>query len=128
VLPALIRKFVDARKAGASSVSVWGTGSPKREFLFVDDLADAVVYLMNHYDDGEIINIGTGKDISILELATLIKEEVGYNGTIELDSTKPDGTPRKLLDVSKINGLGWTANTPLREGIRKTIQWYLENR
>jgi GDP-L-fucose synthase len=128
VLPALIRKFVDARKAGASSVSVWGTGSPKREFLFVDDLADAVVYLMNHYDDGEIINIGTGKDISILELATLIKEEVGYNGTIEFDSTKPDGTPRKLLDVSKINGLGWTANTPLREGIRKTIQWYLENR
>jgi len=128
VLPALIRKFVDARKAGASSVSVWGTGSPKREFLFVDDLADAVVYLMNHYDDGKIINIGTGKDISILELATLIKEEVGYNGTIELDSTKPDGTPRKLLDVSKINGLGWTANTPLREGIRKTIQWYLENR
>jgi GDP-L-fucose synthase len=128
VLPALIRKFVDARKARASSVSVWGTGSPKREFLFVDDLADAVVYLMNHYDDGEIINIGTGKDISILELATLIKEEVGYNGTIEFDSTKPDGTPRKLLDVSKINGLGWTANTPLREGIRKTIQWYLENR
>jgi GDP-L-fucose synthase len=128
VLPALIRKFVDARKAGASSVSVWGTGSPKREFLFVDDLADAVVYLLNHYDDGEIINIGTGKDISILELANLIKEEVGYNGTIEFDSTKPDGTPRKLLDVSKINGLGWTANTPLREGIRKTIQWYLENR
>jgi GDP-L-fucose synthase len=128
VLPALIRKFVDARKAGASSVSVWGTGSPKREFLFVDDLADAVVYLMNHYDDGEIINIGTGKDISILELATMIKEEVGFNGTIEFDSTKPDGTPRKLLDVSKINGLGWSANTPLREGIRKTIQWYLENR
>ena len=128
VLPALIRKFVDARKAGASSVSVWGTGSPKREFLFVDDLADAVVYLMNHYDDGEIINIGTGNDISILELANLIKEEVGYNGTIEFDSTKPDGTPRKLLDVSKINGLGWTASTPLRDGIRKTIQWYLENR
>jgi GDP-L-fucose synthase len=128
VLPALIRKFVDARKAGASAVSVWGTGSPKREFLFVDDLADAVVFLMNHYNDGEIINIGTGKDISILELATMIKEEVGFNGTIEFDSTKPDGTPRKLLDVSKINGLGWSASTPLREGVRKTIQWYLENR
>jgi GDP-L-fucose synthase len=128
VLPALIRKFVDARKAGASAVSVWGTGSPKREFLFVDDLADAVVFLMNHYNDGEIINIGTGKDISIIELATMIKEEVGFNGTIEFDSTKPDGTPRKLLDVSKINGLGWSASTPLREGVRKTIQWYLENR
>ena len=128
VLPALIRKFVDARRASASSATVWGTGSPKREFLFVDDLADAIVFLMNHYDDGEIINIGTGKDISILELANMIKEEVGFNGTIDFDETKPDGTPRKLLDVSKINTLGWTAKTPLREGIRKTIQWYLENR
>ncbi|MGD0038436.1 MAG: GDP-L-fucose synthase [Bacteroidota bacterium] len=128
VLPALIRKFVDARKISASSVTVWGTGAPKREFLFVDDLADACVYLMNHYDDGEIVNIGTGKDISILELANMIKEEVGFYGTIEFDATKPDGTPRKLLDVSRINALGWTAKTPLREGIRKTIQWYLENR
>ncbi|MGD1044651.1 MAG: GDP-L-fucose synthase [Bacteroidota bacterium] len=128
VLPALISKFADARKASASSVNVWGTGSPKREFLFVDDLADACVFLMNHYDDGEIVNIGTGKDISILELANMIKEEVGFNGTIEFDTTKPDGTPRKLLDVSKINTIGWTARTPLREGIRKTIQWYLENR
>ncbi|MCX6121354.1 MAG: GDP-L-fucose synthase [Ignavibacteriales bacterium] len=128
VLPALIRKFVDARKASAASVTVWGTGSPKREFLFVDDLADAVVFLMNHYDDGEIVNIGTGKDISILELAHVIKEEVGFTGSIEFDATKPDGTPRKLLNVSKINALGWTAKTPLREGIRKTIQWYLENK
>jgi GDP-L-fucose synthase len=128
VMPALIRKFVDARKAGDAHVTVWGTGSPRREFLFVDDLADACVYLMNHYDDGAIVNIGAGKDISILELATMIKEEVGFDGTIEFDSTKPDGTPRKLLDVSKIHALGWTANTPLREGIRKTIQWYLENR
>jgi GDP-L-fucose synthase len=128
VLPALIRKFVDARKSSAPSATVWGTGSPKREFLFVDDLADAVIFLMNHYDDGEIVNIGTGKDISILELASLIKEEVGFNGTIEFDSTKPDGTPRKLLDVTKLNQLGWTAKTPLREGIRKTIQWYLENK
>jgi GDP-L-fucose synthase len=128
VLPALIRKFVDARRESAPAATVWGTGSPKREFLFVDDLADAVVYLMNHYNDGEIINIGTGKEISILELATMIKEEVGFNGSIEFDATKPDGTPRKLLDVSKIHGLGWSAKTPLREGIRKTIQWYLENR
>jgi GDP-L-fucose synthase len=128
VLPALIRKFIDARKAAAPSVSVWGTGSPKREFLFVDDLADAVVFLMNHYDNGDIVNIGTGKDITILELATLIKEETDFKGSLEFDSTKPDGTPRKLLDVSKINGLGWTAKTPLREGIQKTIQWYLENK
>ncbi len=128
VLPALIRKFVDARKASASSVTVWGTGSPKREFLYVDDLADACVFLMNHYDDGEIVNIGTGKDISIQELANMIKGEVGFNGAVEFDTTKPDGTPRKLLDVSKINAIGWTAKTPLREGIRKTIQWYLENR
>ncbi len=128
VLPALIRKFVDARKISESSATVWGTGSPKREFLFVDDLADAIVFLMNHYDDGEIVNIGTGKDISILELANMIKEEVGFNGIIKFDTTKPDGTPRKLLDVSKINALGWTAKTPLREGIQKTIQWYLENK
>jgi GDP-L-fucose synthase len=128
VLPALIRKFIDARKASAPSATIWGTGSPKREFLFVDDLADAIVFLMNHYNDGEIVNIGTGEDVTILELANMIKEEVGFNGTIEFDSTKPDGTPRKLLDVSKINALGWSAKTPLREGIRKTIQWYLENK
>jgi GDP-L-fucose synthase len=128
VLPALIRKFIDARKAAAPAVTVWGTGSPKREFLFVDDLADAVVFLMNHYDSGDIVNIGTGKDITILELATMIKEETDFKGSLEFDPTKPDGTPRKLLDVSKINGLGWTAKTPLREGIRKTIQWYLENK
>jgi GDP-L-fucose synthase len=128
VLPALIRKFVDARKTGAEAVTIWGTGSPMREFLFVDDLADAIVFLMNHYDDGEIVNIGTGKDVTILELANIIKEETGFNGRLEFDSTKPDGTPRKLLDVTKINELGWDAKTPLREGIRKTIQWYLENK
>jgi GDP-L-fucose synthase len=128
VLPALIRKFMDARKASAPSVSVWGTGSPKREFLFVDDLADAVVFLMNHYDNGDIVNIGTGKDITIGDLAALIKEETEFKGSIEFDAAKPDGTPRKLLDVSRINEIGWTAKTPLREGIRKTIQWYLENK
>ena len=128
VLPALIRKFIEARKEGAPSVTVWGTGSPKREFLFVDDLADACVYLMNHYDGSEIVNIGVGEDVTILELADIIKEEVDYNGTIVFDTTKPDGTPQKLLDVSKIHQLGWKAKTPLREGIRKTIQWYLENK
>jgi len=128
VLPALIRKFIEARKINAPSVTVWGTGSPRREFLFVDDLADACVYLMNHYNEGEIINIGVGEDVTILELANIIKEEVAYNGDIVFDTTKPDGTPQKLLDVSKINKFGWKAKTPLREGIRKTIQWYLENK
>jgi len=128
VLPALIRKFIEARKINAPSVTVWGTGSPRREFLFVDDLADACVYLMNHYNEGEIINIGVGEDVTILELANIIKEEVAYNGDIVFDTTKPDGTPQKLLDVSKINKVGWKAKTPLREGIRKTIQWYLENK
>jgi GDP-L-fucose synthase len=128
VLPALIRKFIEARKEGTPSVTVWGTGSPKREFLFVDDLADACVFLMNHYNDSEIVNIGVGEDVTILELANIIKEEVEYNGTIVFDPTKPDGTPQKLLDVSKIHQLGWKAKTSLREGIRKTIQWYLENK
>jgi len=128
VLPALIRKFIEARKINAPSVTIWGTGSPRREFLFVDDLADACVYLMNHYNEGEIINIGVGEDVTILELANIIKEEVAYNGDIVFDTTKPDGTPQKLLDVSKINKFGWKAKTPLREGIRKTIQWYLENK
>ena len=128
VLPALIRKFIEARKDGAPSVTVWGTGKPRREFLFVDDLADACIFLMNNYSGSEIVNIGVGKDVSILELANIIKEEVEYKGEIIFDSTKPDGTPQKLLDVSKIQKLGWTAKTPLREGIRKTIQWYLENK
>ncbi|MGA3286533.1 MAG: GDP-L-fucose synthase [Bacteroidota bacterium] len=128
VLPALIRKFIEARKEGTPSVTVWGTGSPKREFLFVDDLADACVFLMNQYNGSEIVNIGIGEDVTILELANIIKEEVEYNGTIVFDPTKPDGTPQKLLDVSKIHQLGWKAKTPLREGIRKTIQWYLENK
>jgi len=128
VLPALIRKFIEARKEGSPSVTVWGTGSPKREFLFVDDLADACVYLMNHYDDGEIINIGVGEDVTILQLANIIKEEVDYQGEIVFDTTQPDGTLQKLLDVSKIHQLGWKAKTPLRDGIRKTIQWYLENK
>jgi GDP-L-fucose synthase len=128
VLPALIRKFYEARKEGKTSVTVWGTGSPKREFLFVDDLADACVFLMNNYDGSEIVNIGVGEDVTILELANIIKKEVGFNGTIVFDTTKPDGTPRKLLDVSKINQLGWKAKTSLQEGIKKTIRWYQENK
>jgi GDP-L-fucose synthase len=128
VLPALIRKFVDAKAEGKKSVTIWGTGSPKREFLYVDDLADAVIYLMNNYDDSEIVNIGVGKDSTILEIAKLIQEEVGFQGSIEFDTSKPDGTMQKLLDVSRLHTLGWKAKTGLREGIRKTIEWYLKNR
>jgi GDP-L-fucose synthase len=127
VLPALIRKFIDAKAEGKKSVTIWGTGSPKREFLYVDDLADAVVYLMNNYDGNEIVNIGVGKDSTILEIAKIIQEEVGFNGSIEFDTSKPDGTMQKLLDVSRLHTLGWKAKTGLREGIRKTIEWYLKN-
>ncbi|MCX7985260.1 MAG: GDP-L-fucose synthase [Bacteroidetes bacterium] len=124
VVPALIRKFIEAKQTHSPTVTLWGTGTPRREFLFVDDLADACVFLMEHYDDTEIINIGVGEDITINELASIIKDEVGYTGNICYDTTKPDGTPRKLLDVSKLHSLGWRATTSLREGIRKTIQWY----
>jgi GDP-L-fucose synthase len=128
VAPALIRKFIEAKEANAPSVVIWGTGKPRREFLFVDDMADACVFLMENYDKSDFINIGVGTDITIAELANIIKEEVGYEGAIVYDSTKPDGTPQKLLDVSRLNSLGWKAKTPLREGIRKTIEWYKENR
>lgn len=128
VMPALIRKFIEARKDNSPTATVWGTGSPKREFLFVEDLADACIFLMNNYTGNEIVNIGVGEDITILELANIIKEEVDYKGGIIFDTTKPDGTPQKLLDLTKIHQLGWKAKTPLREGIRKTIQWYLENK
>ena len=124
VLPVLIRKFIEARDSRSPSVSLWGTGKAKREFLYVDDMANACVFLMERYDSGEIINIGTGIDVSILELAQAIGETVGYRGSINFDSTKPDGTPRKLLDVSKINALGWKATVLLGEGIRRTIEWY----
>jgi GDP-L-fucose synthase len=109
-------------------VTIWGTGSPRREFLHVDDLADACVYLMNHYEESEIVNIGVGKDISISELADLIKDIVGFKGVIQYDRSKPDGTPRKLLDVSKLYALGWQPKIPLREGIESTYRWYVENR
>jgi len=127
VLPALIRKFHEAKINNKSEVVAWGTGKPKREFLYVNDMADACIYLMQNYNDSEIVNIGTGKDVSIKELTELIKDIVGYNGKIGWDKTKPDGTPRKLLDVSKLNKLGWKAETSLEEGIKKTYKWFNEN-
>ena len=127
VLPALIRRFHEAKVAGSPSVTLWGSGSPLREFLHTDDLARAVLHLLNHYDDGAPINIGWGKDIAIKELAVLIAGVVGYTGSIEWDTSKPDGTPRKLLDISRIQTLGWQPRIELREGITSTYEWYLNN-
>jgi GDP-L-fucose synthase len=127
VLPALIRKFHEAKMAGSSNVTIWGSGKPCREFLFVDDLADASVFLMDSYSGADIVNVGWGVDISIIDLAMLIAEIVGYQGEIELDSSKPDGTPRKLLDISRITALGWSPRTSLRDGISFTYDWYREN-
>jgi GDP-L-fucose synthase len=122
VLPALLRKFHIAKVENAGEVVVWGSGTPKREFLHVDDLADACYFLMLNYNSSEIINIGVGDDISIAALAHLVKEVVGFEGKIVLDSSKPDGTPRKLMDVTKINQLGWKANIELKEGIKNTYE------
>jgi len=105
---------------------LWGSGKPRREFLYVDDMADACIFLMNTYDGNEFVNIGTGEDVTILEVANLIKEIVGYTGVLEFDSTKPDGTPRKLLDVSRINALGWKAKVSLKDGLTKAIDWYIQ--
>lgn len=127
VLPALIRKFHEARRSGAPEVVIWGTGTPRREFLYVDDLADACVHLMQGYDEPEIVNVGVGEDVSILEVAQLVREIVGYEGAITHDLSKPDGTPRKLLDVSKLSALGWRAQTSLRDGIAKTYRWFCEH-
>jgi GDP-L-fucose synthase len=126
VLPALLRKFHEARENRAPEVVIWGTGSPRREFLHVDDLAEAAVFLMLHYDSPEIVNVGTGQDVTIRELAELMQRATGFTGNLRFDTTKPDGTPRKLLDVSRIQSLGWKAKIPLEEGIRQTYQWYLE--
>ncbi|HLP17234.1 MAG TPA: GDP-L-fucose synthase [Bacteroidota bacterium] len=128
VLPALIHKFVDAQQKNLPSVVLWGSGTPRREFLYVDDMADACVFLMKTYNDSSIVNIGTGEDITILEVARLIAEKVGYKGALEFDSSKPDGTPKKLLDVSKLASLGWRARVPLAEGITRTIDWYRQHR
>jgi GDP-L-fucose synthase len=124
VLPALIRKFHEAKVAGSPSVEIWGTGNPRREFLHVDDLADACLFLMNHYEESEIVNVGVGKDLSIRDLAEEIAEVVQFEGELIFDTAKPDGTPLKLLDVSKLTALGWQAKIPLREGIRRTYQYY----
>jgi GDP-L-fucose synthase len=127
VLPAMIRRFHEAKLAGAHAVTIWGTGSPRREFLHVDDLASACLYLLEHYDDDIAINVGTGNDVSIRELAELVAETVGWQGTMQFDTSKPDGAPRKLLDVQRLNQLGWKATIPLADGIASTYEWYLQN-
>lgn len=127
VLPALIRKFHEAKQSGLPYVTIWGTGKPFREFLFVDDLADALLFLMLNYSDEPHINIGTGEDCSIGELAQTVKNIIGFEGDIVYDTTKPDGTPRKLLDVSRLHRLGWKHKTSLNEGIGIVYKWYLQN-
>ncbi|MGB7413545.1 MAG: GDP-L-fucose synthase [Thermosynechococcaceae cyanobacterium] len=127
VLPALMRKFHEAKLQGDPSVTVWGTGTPMREFLFVDDLADALVFLMQSYDDPEFVNVGTGQEVSIKALALMIKAVVGFEGELIFDTTKPDGTPRKLLDLSKLEKTGWKAKTTLKEGLEQTYQWFIQN-
>jgi GDP-L-fucose synthase len=130
VMPALIRKFHEAKVNNAPEVVVWGTGKPLREFMHVDDMADACVYLMENYDYsdiGEFVNIGVGEDVTISELVELIKEVVGFEGKIKYDTSKPDGTPRKLMDVSRLKGLGWKARIPLKDGIWETYEWYIKS-
>jgi GDP-L-fucose synthase len=127
VLPALLRKFHEAKERGAPSVAVWGSGTPRREFLHVDDLADACVFLMEGYESSEIINVGTGEDVAIRDLAELIASVVEYRGEIVFDASQPDGTPRKLLDVSRLADIGWRASIALREGVENTYSWYLNH-
>lgn len=126
VLPALIRRFHEAKEQGVPSVTIWGTGTPKREFLFADDLASACYYLMQNYDEEGLVNVGTGEDLSIKDLALLVKNIVGYEGTIEFDTSKPDGTPRKLMDVSKLHSKGWKHTIELEEGIKLAYQDFLK--
>ena len=128
VLPALIRRFDEAKESGASAVVLWGSGTPRREFLHVDDLAAASLFLLENYDSPETINVGVGDDVTIRELAEIVADVVGYDGDIVHDTSKPDGTPRKLLDVGRINDLGWKASVPLRDGIAATYQWFLAHR
>ncbi len=127
VLPALIRKFHEAKLQGQATVTVWGSGQPRREFLHVDDLADAALFLAQHYDNEAIINVGTGEDLSVAELAALIGRVVGFEGAIIYDRTRPDGTPRKLLDVGRLRSLGWCHRIPLEVGIRQTYDWYRQH-
>jgi GDP-L-fucose synthase len=127
VVPALLRKFHEAKQTRAAAVSLWGSGTPRRELLHVDDVADALLFLMDRYDSPEIINVGCGEDVTIAELAALVRDIVGFEGAIELDRSKPDGTPRKLMDVGKINGLGWKAKISLADGLESTYRWFLAN-
>jgi GDP-L-fucose synthase len=127
VLPALIRRYDEAAKSGASEVTNWGTGTPRREFLHVDDMAAACLHLLEHYDGPQQVNVGTGKDTTIKEIAEVIAEVVGFDGETRWDTTKPDGTPQKLLDVSKLAEAGWTAQIGLREGLKSTVAWYREH-
>lgn len=127
VLPALIHKCHDAKMAGSPTVEVWGSGTPRREFLHVDDLADACFYLLQNYDSPEFVNIGCGEDLTIRELAEMVRDVVGFSGDLVFDSTKPDGTPRKLMDVSRLAAHGWKPKIGLRDGITSTYAWYLEN-
>ena len=127
VLPALIRRYDEAAKSGAPTVTNWGTGTPRREFLHADDMADAVLHLMEHYDGPEQVNVGTGTDVTIREIAETIGNVVGFAGTTEWDTSKPDGTPQKLLDVSKLADAGWTAKITLEEGLERTVAWYRDN-
>lgn len=127
VMPAMIRKVHEARQSGAPSVTMWGTGSPRREFLHVDDLAAAVLFLLEHYDSPDTINVGVGEDITIRELAELVTTTIGYDGALDWDTSKPDGTPRKLLDVSRVQALGWAAAISLPAGLAATYAWFLEH-
>ncbi len=124
VLPALIRKFYEAKIASKDDVKIWGSGNPRREFIHSDDLADAILFLMDNYDDSEIINVGCGTDQTICELAETIKEVSGFTGSLVFDSSRPDGTQQKVLDTSKINALGWEPKIPLKKGLEKVFQWY----
>jgi GDP-L-fucose synthase len=128
VLPSLIRRFDEAKREGASEVVIWGSGTPRREFLHVDDLADAIVFLLENYDSPETINVGTGADLSIHEISELVASVVGFAGAVEWDSTKKDGTPRKLLDVSRLRSLGWAPRISLEDGLRQTVDWYIAHR
>lgn len=127
VLPALIRKFHEAKVAGKSTVEVWGSGTPRREFLHADDLADACYYLLQNYDSPDFVNIGCGEDVTIRELAEIVSEVVGFSGALVFDASKPDGTPRKLMDVSRLFSQGWRPKIGLREGIQSTYEWFLQN-
>jgi len=122
-----MRKFHEAKLAGESAVTVWGTGTPLREFLYVDDLADALVFLMQSYNEVDFVNVGTGQEVSIRELAETMKAVVGFEGELVFDTSKPDGTPRKLLDVSRLRDAGWEAKTPLKQGIEQMYAWFLAN-